>query len=103
MAGTHLYVIQSAVTGAIKVGRSDNPERRILDLQVGSPYRLALILVAPNMGDQEKRVHAEMQHTRTRFLNGEWFHEIGIGSIPVAIWEHALPWYLEDPDWWKRS
>lgn len=103
MAGRHLYVFQAAVTGAVKVGRSDNPERRLNDLQVGCPYRLKIILVAPSQGHSERRVHEAMKHTRTRFINGEWFHEIGIGSIPDDIWEHTIPWYREDPDWWKRN
>ena len=101
MAGRHLYIIQSASTGAIKIGRSDNPEYRLGQLQTGSPYRLRLILEALGKGSQEKRVHRVMDRHRTRYLSGEWFSEDGMGDIPDDIWEHALSWYLEDPDWWK--
>lgn len=102
MAGEHLYVIQSAVTGAVKVGRSGAPDRRLLDLQVGSPHRLRLILLMLDAGDLEKKVHRAMVRYRTRQGDGEWFHEAGLGSIPDEVWGHTLPWYREDPDWWKR-
>ena len=103
MPGQHLYVIQSRTTGAIKVGRSDDPEKRLRQLQTGCPNTLKLILVAENLGIQEKRVHHELRRYKTRHDNGgEWFSEEGIGSIPVDIWELAKPWFLEDPDWWKR-
>lgn len=96
-------MLQSKVTGALKIGRSDDPQRRLDQLQVGCPYTLKLILRADGMGHHERRVHDAMRRHRTRWAGGEWFHEQGIGDIPVDIWEHALAWYQEDPDWWKRA
>ena len=33
-----LYVIQTDITGAIKIGISNNPKRRLRQLQTGSPF-----------------------------------------------------------------
>lgn len=37
-----VYVIEQETTGYIKIGIADNPESRILDLQIGSPFPLSL-------------------------------------------------------------
>jgi hypothetical protein len=103
MNGQHLYVIQMSKTGAIKVGRSGDPERRLRQLQTGCPYRLRLILVALDQGHLERSVHHAMRPYQTRYGDGEWFHERGMGYIPEGIWEQALPWVLENPDWWKKG
>ncbi len=103
MAGQHLYIIQSKHTGAIKIGRSDDPERRLHQLQTGCPYTLRIILTMDNGGVIEGLVHRMMNRHRTRHIHGgEWFIEAGMGDIPDNVWAHAYPWYLEDPDWWKR-
>lgn len=102
MAGRHLYILQSQGTGAIKIGRSDDPERRLGEVQTGCPYRLRIILVAKDMGYREKSVHRAMRRHRTRQADGEWFHEIGMGEIPVDVYERFHDWYMEDPDWWRR-
>lgn len=92
------------MTGAIKVGRSDNPERRLHQLQTGCPYTLRIILVLPHGGHKERGVHRDLHRWRTRQVyGGEWFTEDGLGSIAPAIWEHVEPWYLENPDWWRAD
>jgi hypothetical protein len=103
MAGQHLYIIQSRTTGAVKVGRSDDPDRRLRQLQTGCPHTLKVILVMPNGGVREVSVHHAMRAHRTRHsTGGEWFAESGLGDVPIIVWEHALPWYMADPDWWRR-
>lgn len=103
MAGQHLYIIQSKRTGALKIGRSDDPDRRLRQLQTGCPYTLKVILVMPDGGRLEGGVHKTMQRHRTRHTaGGEWFAESGLGDVPINVWAHAQPWYLDDPDWWKR-
>ena len=103
LAGKHLYIIQSKVTGAFKVGKSDDPERRLRQLQTGCPYLLRIILIMEESGNLEPRVHQYLKTYKTRFSSGgEWFSESGLGEIPVQVWEHARAWYMEDPDWWKR-
>jgi hypothetical protein len=104
MTSAHLYVIQSGVTGAIKVGRSDSPARRLHQLQTGSPYVLRIILVLEGGGPREREVHRRLDSWKTtRIAGAEWFSEEGLGSIPDDIWEHALPWYLDNPDWWRQD
>lgn len=104
MAGSHLYIIQSRVTGAVKIGRSDDPDRRLRQLQTGCPYTLRTILVVDGGGRHERRVHHAMERHRTRHTaGGEWFAETGLGDIPLDVWVHVHPWYQEDPDWWRRK
>ena len=103
MAGQHLYVIQSGMTGAIKIGRSDDPDKRLLQLQTGCPYPLKIILFMVDGGKHERRAHTAMSRHRTRQVHGgEWFEESGIGDIPIDIWENIQPWYQENPDWWSK-
>lgn len=93
--------MQTAILGAIKVGRSNNISQRINELQTGNPYRIKLILEAPNRGVDERKLHDIMVQYRIR-SDGEWFHEKSLGLVPDDIWSYALEWYLENPDWWKN-
>lgn len=102
MPGKHLYILQSHSTGAIKVGRSDDPGRRLGEVQTGNPNRLRIILVAEGLGHREREVHRSLRRHRTRHADGEWFHEIGMGEMPVDVYERLMDWYMEDPDWWRR-
>ncbi len=104
MIPRHLYVIQSATTGAIKIGRSNDPLKRLAQLQTGSPYRLRIILVVEGGGWREGEIHKKLSAWKTTHANGgEWFSEDAIGSIPDDVWELASEWYLNDPDWWKEN
>lgn len=86
--GAHLYVIQSHTTGAFKVGRSSDPERRLRDLQVGSPFELRIILVVENAGWRERRVHHALRGYRSQgTYKGEWFIEPGLGSLPDDLYD----------------
>ena len=103
MAGQHLYFIQAKATGAVKVGKSDDPQRRLRQLQTGNPNTLRVILFAPDRGCDEQRVHNALRRHKTRHTHGgEWFKEECLGDVPVDIWEFTEPWYRDDPDWWKR-
>lgn len=97
---SHLYILQAKVTGYVKVGRSEEPEKRLLQLQTGSSTPLRLILIATGQGAREKELHRQLKRYH---VVGEWFKEECLGSVPVEIWEQTLAWYREDPDWWKRD
>jgi len=85
--GAHLYILQSHTTGAFKVGRSSDVERRLQDLQVGSPFKLRIILVARNQGKREKTVHRALHGYRSQgTYKGEWFVEPGLGSLPDDLY-----------------
>jgi hypothetical protein len=66
----HLYVIQSEHKGAVKVGRSTRPERRLSQLQTASPAPLRLIRVYWYHGHREHVIHRMLAPLR---LTGEWF------------------------------
>lgn len=65
----HLYVMQ-ATDGRIKIGRSQNPDRRLLALQSAAGIKLHLIAVFEGRGDEELAVHAALKEHRGV---GEWF------------------------------
>ena len=96
----HLYIIQSDKTGAIKIGRSKNPENRLKQLQTGSPYKLKLLLVVEGRGDLEKRLHQKLDKWKQR-RNGEWFEFDCTGSLPDWISE-LIDWDVANV-WWEKN
>lgn len=69
------HMRDGVMTGPVKVGISQAPHIRLRELQVGSPYKLAIsvcILLDHRKfaRDVESAVHASMENVR---LNGEWF------------------------------
>jgi hypothetical protein len=94
----HLYFIQSDVTGSIKIGRSNNPKRRLGDLQTGNPRKIKLISVIEGKGHLEKKLHESLKDFKLRL---EWFDYKCVGSIPAVIYE-----MIDDPtqfdDWWEK-
>ncbi len=100
-AKDHLYIIQSDVTGAIKIGRSKNPQRRLKQLQTGSPYELRLLLVLENMADLERKLHRDLKGYRFRSTQGEWFDFESTGSLPIWICE-KIDWDVANT-WWEKA
>ena len=98
----HLYIIQSHTTGAFKVGRSSTPQKRLWNLQVGSPFKLKLILVVQNQGPRERKVHAALKGFKSQGPHkGEWFIEPGLASLPDDLYEQLD---LEVVDsWWLTT
>lgn len=98
-----LYLIQSDVTGAIKIGVSNTPEKRLKQLQTGSPYKLKLIGVFKEKGHTEKVLHQLLQPYRQNIkrqsTKGEWFDFMCMGTLPL--------WIIENLDldvvntWWE--
>lgn len=85
--GEHLYVFQMGKTGAIKVGRSSDVERRRQEIQTGCPYEVRVILVAEGQGAREPQVHRVMRPFRLRLQKGEWFSEPALGSLPDDLYD----------------
>jgi hypothetical protein len=83
----HLYVIQSNVSGAVKIGRSSDPEKRLQTLQTGSPYKLRLILVVEGLGYAEKSFHERLKKYSVRQGLGEWFRYEALPELPTHIYE----------------
>tara|TARA_Y100000389_G_scaffold189008_1_gene212237 strand:- start:2812 stop:3171 length:360 start_codon:yes stop_codon:yes gene_type:complete len=99
MNGKDLYILQMAVTGDIKVGRSKHVHKRLKELQTGCPHRLRLILHAPDEGHRERGLHRTMRQRSLR-RNGEWFEEGALADLPVDLYERLD---LESQDWWRRD
>ena len=74
----YVYAIRNKHTGRIKLGISENPERRLKELQTGNDCELELLAYreAANRFKDEKAIHNRHQHLRVR---GEWF------DTPVAV------------------
>ena len=65
-----LYVIHMVGTDFYKIGRSDWPDGRVLDLQTGNPCELKVIVSLDYHGDFENKLHQYLSPYRAR---GEWF------------------------------
>tara|TARA_B100002019_G_scaffold291356_1_gene311314 strand:+ start:10978 stop:11289 length:312 start_codon:yes stop_codon:yes gene_type:complete len=96
----HLYIIQSDKTGSLKIGRSKDPEKRLKQLQTGSPYSLRLILIIENSGHMEKQLHNHLKRYKER-RRGEWFDFECAGSLPDWICE-MINWD-EANVWWNKN
>jgi hypothetical protein len=66
----YVYFIQGVCGGAIKIGRSKDPEMRLKTLQTGYPDTLHILLLIPGSAKIELQIHEELEQYR---LNGEWF------------------------------
>lgn len=99
----HCYVMQMAGTGAVKIGRSDDVERRRCQLQTGCPYEIRILLVLEGQGHQEKNLHHRLRQYSTRQFQGEWFHESCLGDLPSWVYDRFTSETLEmiNSDWWR--
>jgi hypothetical protein len=71
---THLYVMsRSDAPGLLKVGRSDDPERRAGDLQSGHCFWITVQAVINDRGCCEHEVHRRLQHACVDGPGREWF------------------------------
>ena len=68
MSKQHLYVARCGEY--FKIGSSDNPERRIKDLQSSCPYPVTLEKIYWDRGSEEG---AWLNHHEDRHHQGEWF------------------------------
>jgi len=100
--GEHLYVVQSHTTGAFKVGRSSNVEKRLKQLQTGSPYHLRVILILPGQGHRERELHRKLKGYESQSNDGgEWFIEPGLPSIGDDLYDLLNPCVFEN--WWETA
>ncbi len=92
--GLHLYIMQSDVTGAVKVGRSSNPAQRRRELQTGCPYRIKILTVLEGKGSEEHKIHKRLEKWRirggTEDIKGEWYRPDCLPCLPDWVYE-TLP------------
>lgn len=72
---SHVYFICDLASNAFKIGKADDVDRRIGELQIGNPNPLTLLhSIKFQSSDEsfyyEKKYHKFFEHLR---LNGEWF------------------------------
>lgn len=66
----HVYFVESGTGGPIKIGWSQDVERRIGELQVANAHKLRLLGVVPGTMQKEGELHATFSHLR---MEAEWF------------------------------
>jgi hypothetical protein len=71
---SHIYFIQQGMVGPIKIGISNNPCKRLANLQTANPHRLRLLFfykIHPaRVYEVEERIHKCFQNDH---IDGEWF------------------------------
>ena len=72
-----VYAIHAVGTNRVKLGFSQEPEKRMAALQIGSPFPLQLIYKMPGGPRDERRLHSRFRSCR---IFGEWF-EFTSGQI----------------------
>lgn len=67
-----VYVIHALETTRYKIGRAEDPEKRLKELQTGSPFPLRVINVIDTCWD--KRAERDLHNTFGEYrVCGEWF------------------------------
>lgn len=79
-------MIQAGHCGLIKIGMSEDPDRRLGELQVGSDQPLRLVAVIP--GVSESMLH---RHFAPYRVHGEWFE-------PAEPLVKFVEWLYRDAD-----
>jgi hypothetical protein len=69
-AAGFVYFIGEGFGQPVKVGWAADPQRRLRELQIGSPRRLAVLHARPGTKKDERALHHRLKASR---LSGEWF------------------------------
>jgi len=65
-----VYFIQAVSGGPIKIGKADDPQRRLYDLQAMNPTKLQILATVDGGQRREYELHVRFKGSR---LHGEWF------------------------------
>jgi len=79
-----VYFIQICGNGPIKIGVSDNPDRRLRTLQLSCPYDLQILFAIPGGSVLERQLLQEFSSWRIR---GEWFWPVKPLLDRIAVLE----------------
>ncbi len=82
---SYVYFIQADEDGPIKIGTtSDDPQRRLRQLQTGNASKLRLLGAIRGTSVEEKKFHASLSEWQRQ---GEWFeaHPAVLATIQEAI------------------
>jgi hypothetical protein len=95
--GQYVYILRDAsVTGYYKIGKTNNPARRIGRFDVTLPFAIQIISIMPctNMHNLEAKLHRMCHGSRMR---GEWF-KLGAAELPRIIALEAKLLFVEPID-----
>lgn len=93
--GAHLYVLQ-AETGYIKVGRSDDPQKRARSIQAAQASEVILVHVAIGLGPSEVELLTSLARRRVR---GEWIDgTLAARDIIEAHVGQSIAWPYRTPN-----
>jgi hypothetical protein len=67
----YVYFIEAVGLSRIKIGYSDDPEKRLRQLATGSPISLRIFARMPGNQVMEREIHARFAHLK---VDNEWFH-----------------------------
>jgi hypothetical protein len=65
-----IYFIGNRTDGTVKIGISNNPEKRFKTLQTGNADDLTILALIPGNEQTERALHRRFDHLHVR---GEWF------------------------------
>ena len=92
-----LYLIEQMNGGAVKIGISSSPRRRLATLQTGSDKTLALInftaLWLEDAVKIEKQIHDRFRRSAIH-ASGEWYncdYKFAVNIIEETIWKEKGP------------
>lgn len=77
----YVYLIGSADSHTVKIGRSIDVERRLADIQRMSPAKLAVLWKTEGGSDLEAALHRRFTEYRS---HGEWFDFGGLNSVDLV-------------------
>lgn len=72
-----VYFVRNDVADMVKIGHSHNPERRLIELQVGSGQKLEIIGIMAAPIEIEALIHHQLTEGAA---GGEWFWDREIAS-----------------------
>lgn len=92
-----VYFVEAGDTGIIKIGKADNLDQRLKQMQPYCPHPLKVLAVAPGGLGAEGRIHERFGKHR---LHGEWFRLTDQLRILIAHVAKAgeLPRYFQGND-----
>lgn len=70
--GGRIYLIRSGDSDVVKIGFAFDVEKRLRELQTGSPEKLSIVATVPGDIKTEQMLHKNYASSHIR---GEWFHE----------------------------
>ncbi len=68
-----IYVIEEGLNGPLKIGTTDNLEKRLKTLQGGNSKQLHIIMSFEGDSKLESKIHNDLAEFKIR-KKGEWFH-----------------------------